>query len=69
VFISVVLCASTLDRAVASAEALERPDPLIDSIVGDDYEDVSDDDAKQFAAYALAGSESGQHRGCGKFRP
>ena len=58
-----------LDRAVASTEALGRPDPLIDSIVGDDYEDVSDDDAKQFAAHALAGSESGQHRGCGKFRP
>jgi hypothetical protein len=53
VFISVVLCASTLDRAVASAEALERPDPLIDSIVGDHHEDVIDDEVKQFAAHTL----------------
>ena len=52
-FISVVLCASTLDRAVASPEALGRTDPLIDSIVGDHHEDVIDDDVKQFATHAL----------------
>ena len=52
-FISVVLCASTLDRAVTSAEALERPDPLIDLIVGDQHEDVIDDGVRQFAARAL----------------
>ena len=52
-----------LDRAVASAEAPGRLDPLIDSIVGDQHEGVIDDDAKQFAAHALASSESGQRQG------
>ena len=52
-----------LDSAVASAEALGRTDPLIDSIVGDHQEDVIDDDAKQFGAHALASSESGLRRG------
>ena len=52
-FISIVLCASTLDRAVASAEALERPDPLIDLLAGDHREDEIDGDGEQFAAHAL----------------
>ena len=42
-----------LDRAVASAEALARLDPLIDLIVGDHREDVITEDAEQFAAHAL----------------
>ena len=42
-----------LDGAVASAEALERLDTLIDSTVDDYHEDVIDDDAKQFAEHAL----------------
>jgi hypothetical protein len=37
----------------SSAEALGRPDPLIDSIVGNHHEDEIDDDAKQLAAHAL----------------
>ena len=46
----------TLGRAVASAEALGRTDPLIDSIVGNHHEDVIGDDAKQFCR-ALFGQE------------
>ena len=34
----------------SSAEAPERLDPLIDSIVGDQQEGVIDDDAKQFGS-------------------
>jgi len=37
----------------SSAEALGRPDPLIDLVVGDHHEDVIDDDAEQFDAHAL----------------
>ena len=35
------------------AEALGRPDPLIDSIVGDHHEDEIDGDTKQFSAHDL----------------
>jgi hypothetical protein len=52
----------TLGRAVASAEALGRLDPLIDLLAGDHREDVIDDDVKQFATHALASSESGERR-------
>jgi|HubBroStandDraft_3_1064219.scaffolds.fasta_scaffold1005845_1 hypothetical protein len=45
-----------LQCRISSADvyaALERLDPLIDLIVGDDNQDVNDDDVKQFSAAAL----------------
>ena len=43
----------TLGRAVASAEALERPDPLIDLLAGDHHEDEITEVVEQFTAHAL----------------